>query len=101
MNYKGLLDCFNQCSSHTLQLVNLRMLSLSRGKVKKSRTLYSMNPKTHIHIHVDGRGFAAQRKDATPGGVEVERGIFSGERDISSSQFAIVSTSTQSISSID
>ena len=42
--------------------------------------------------HADGRGFAAQRKDAVLAGrAEVERGIFSGEREISSMQFATVS----------
>ena len=45
----------------------------------------------NAHTVVDGRGFAAQKKNAIPGGVEVERGIFSGEREISSLQFAIVS----------
>ena len=45
----------------------------------------------NAHTVVDGRGFAAQKKNAIPGGVEVEKGIFSGEREISSLQFAIVS----------
>ena len=46
----------------------------------------------HAHAHVDGRGFAAQRKDAVLADrAEVERGIFSGEREISSMQFATVS----------
>ena len=38
----------------------------------------------------DGRGFITQRKDAAPGLAEVERGLFGGEREISSSQFATV-----------
>ena len=45
----------------------------------------------HTHL-LDGRGFAAQRKDAVLASrAEVERGIFSGENEISSMQFAIVS----------
>ena len=39
----------------------------------------------------DGRGFITQRKDVVPGLAEVERGLFGGEREISSSQFATVS----------
>ena len=50
---------------------------------------------THLLIHtlaLDGRGFAAQRKDAAAAGrAELETNIFSGELEISSSQFAIVS----------
>ena len=47
---------------------------------------------THFYPRTvkDGRGFVTQRKDASPGQVEVERGLFGGEREISSSQFATV-----------
>ena len=50
-------------------------------------TIFIMYITQNAHTVVDGRGFAAQKKNAIPGGVEVEKGIFSGEREISSLQF--------------
>ena len=90
MNCREPLDCFNQRNSHTPQLVNQRMSSLSREGVKIIHSLFTLT--LTYHTHVDGRGFAAQRKGAVlTSRDEVERGIFSGENEISSMQFAIVS----------
>ena len=44
----------------------------------------------YIYIYIDGRGFITQKKDGVAGLTEVERGFFSGEREISPSQFATV-----------
>ena len=115
-----LFSQLSQHFSHTLQQVSLKKSSLWKEEVHSlqqsvwvygrdacthARThahthahththTHTHTPHTHTHTHthtIDGRGFTTQRKDATPGLDEVERGLFSEEREITSSQIATVS----------